>query len=116
MKTLLFIVVLVLLTGTASAQSLDIWGFNPQTQQNDKYLGNLNQNPYDPNSVNNPYGQYGSKYSPDSIRNPYGDLREPLQPLLRDESVCEGQSVATDLREVISVIPYQTTLGRGAHR
>jgi len=71
MKTLLFIVVLVLLTGTASAQSLDIWGFNPQTQQNDKYLGNLNQNPYDPNSVNNPYGQYGSKYSPDSIRNPY---------------------------------------------
>ena len=80
MKTLLFIVVLVLLTGTASAQSLDIWGFNPQTQQNDKYLGNLNQNPYDPNSVNNPYGQYGSKYSPDSIRNPYGTYGSPYSP------------------------------------
>jgi hypothetical protein len=74
MKTLLFIVVLVLLTGTASAL---------QSRQHQESVW---------------------------------DLREPLQPLLRDESVCEGQSVATDLREVISVIPYQTTLGRGAHR
>ena len=37
-----------------------------------KYLGNLSSNPYDPNSVSNPYGQYGSKYSPDSINNEYG--------------------------------------------
>ncbi len=37
-----------------------------------KYLGDLNSNKYDPNSVSNPYGQYGSKYSPDSINNPYG--------------------------------------------
>ena len=37
-----------------------------------KYLGNLNSNKYDPNSVSNPYGRYGSKYSPDSINNPYG--------------------------------------------
>lgn len=37
-----------------------------------KYLGNLSANPYDPNSVNNPYGQYGSQYSPDSVNNPYG--------------------------------------------
>ena len=37
-----------------------------------KYLGNLNNNKYDPNSVSNPYGQYGSKYSSDSINNPYG--------------------------------------------
>jgi len=36
------------------------------------YHGNLNANPYDPNSVANPYGQYGSQYSPDSINNPYG--------------------------------------------
>jgi hypothetical protein len=36
------------------------------------YRGNLNNNPYDPNSVSNPYGQYGSPYSPDSINNPYG--------------------------------------------
>lgn len=37
-----------------------------------KYLGNLNSNPYDPNSVSNPYGRYGSTYSSDSPNNPYG--------------------------------------------
>ena len=37
-----------------------------------KYLGNLNSNPYDPNSVANPYGRYGNPYSPDSVNNPYG--------------------------------------------
>lgn len=37
-----------------------------------QYRGNLNSNPYDPNSVANPYGRYGSPYSPDSINNPYG--------------------------------------------
>jgi len=35
------------------------------------YLGNLNTNKYDPNSVANPYGKYGSKYSDKSINNPY---------------------------------------------
>jgi hypothetical protein len=35
------------------------------------YLGKLNANPYDPESVANPYGKYGSKYSPTSINNPY---------------------------------------------
>jgi len=37
-----------------------------------EYLGNLNNNKYDPNSISNPYGQYGSKYSSKSINNPYG--------------------------------------------
>jgi hypothetical protein len=36
------------------------------------YHGNLNANPYDPNSVANPYGRYGSPYSSDSVNNPYG--------------------------------------------
>ncbi len=40
--------------------------------KNGKYLGNLSANKYDPNSVSNPYGRYGSKYSADSINNPYG--------------------------------------------
>jgi len=39
---------------------------------NGQYLGNLSANKYDPDSVNNPYGQYGNKYSQDSINNPYG--------------------------------------------
>ncbi len=38
----------------------------------DKPLGNLNSNRYDPNSVSNPYGRYGSPYSPDSVNNPFG--------------------------------------------
>jgi hypothetical protein len=36
------------------------------------FRGNLNANRFDPNSVANPYGRYGSRYSPDSINNPYG--------------------------------------------
>lgn len=36
------------------------------------FRGNLNSNRYDPDSVANPYGRYGSQYSPDSINNPYG--------------------------------------------
>ena len=55
-------------------------------QSGGTYLGNLSANPYapnstsnqfgagsrfDPNSINNPYGQYGSKFSPRSARNPY---------------------------------------------
>lgn len=38
--------------------------------QDGKYLGTLDGQ-YDPESVNNPYGRYGSKYSPDSANNPY---------------------------------------------
>lgn len=36
------------------------------------YHGDLSANPYDANSVSNPYGRYGSKYSGESINNPYG--------------------------------------------
>lgn len=35
------------------------------------YMGNLNDNRYDSNSVSNPYGRYGSRYSSESINNPY---------------------------------------------
>jgi hypothetical protein len=36
------------------------------------YHGNLNSNQFDPNSVANPFGRYGSRFSPDSINNPFG--------------------------------------------
>lgn len=36
------------------------------------YRGKLSANPYDPDSVSNPYGRYGSQFSPDSIHNPFG--------------------------------------------
>lgn len=41
-------------------------------RQSGKYLGNLSNNRYDPNSTSNPYGRYGSEYSQDSINYPYG--------------------------------------------
>jgi hypothetical protein len=45
------------------------------------YLGELSANPYDPDSVSNPYGRYGSRYSPTSINNPYGKYGSPYSPL-----------------------------------
>ena len=45
-----------------------------------KFLGNVSANRYDPNSVNNPHGRYGSKYSPDSINNPYSQYGSPYSP------------------------------------
>lgn len=48
--------------------------------QSGQYLGNLNSNQYDPNSVSNPYGRYGSQYSPDSVNNPYGRYGSPYSP------------------------------------
>jgi hypothetical protein len=44
---------------------------------NGQYLGNLSANQYDPNSVSNPYGQYGSQYGANSINNPYGRYGSP---------------------------------------
>ncbi len=39
---------------------------------NGQYLGKVSSNQYDPNSISNPYGRYGSQYSPQSVNNPYG--------------------------------------------
>lgn len=44
------------------------------------YLGELNSNEYDPNSVSNPYGKYGNPYNADSINNPYGKYGNPYSP------------------------------------
>ena len=57
MKKLIIIAIAILISATAYA--------------GDKYLGNFNDNKYDPNSISNPYGQHGSKYSHNSINNPY---------------------------------------------
>ena len=37
---------------------------------NGQYLGRLSANPYAPDSISNPYSQYGSPYSPISPNNP----------------------------------------------
>jgi hypothetical protein len=46
-----------------------------------QYLGHLSANPYDPDSVSNPYGQYGRPYSPTSINNPYSQYGSPYSPV-----------------------------------
>lgn len=40
--------------------------------QQGQYRGNMSSNPYDADSINNPYGRYGNPYSADSINNAYG--------------------------------------------
>lgn len=42
-----------------------------------EYLGKYSSNPYDSDSVSNPYGQYGSQYSSQSINNPYSQYGSP---------------------------------------
>lgn len=44
------------------------------------YLGNLNQNQFDPNSISNEFGRYGSKFSPDSVNNEFGKYGNPFSP------------------------------------
>ena len=65
-----------------------------------KYLGRLSSNPYDPDSVSNPYGRYGSKYSTDSINNPYGDYGSKYS----DKSV--NNPYATDAPVIIDDSDY----------
>lgn len=49
--------------------------------QDGTYLGRLNSNPYDPESIANPYGRYGSPYSSTSISNPYSPYGSPYSSL-----------------------------------
>jgi len=44
----------------SSASVANAWGGPRLYSADGKYLGNLNDNPYDPNSVSNPYGRYGN--------------------------------------------------------
>jgi hypothetical protein len=45
--------------------------------QDGTYLGRLNANQYDPESVANPHGRYGSEYSSTSINNRYSRYGSP---------------------------------------
>lgn len=54
----------------------------PRIYSGGKYLGEVSQDRYAPDSISNPYGRYGSRYSPDSINNPYGPYgRYSAQPI-----------------------------------
>ena len=45
-----------------------------------EYLGTTSSNKYDSESINNPYGRYGSKYSSESVNNPYGKYGSRYSP------------------------------------
>jgi hypothetical protein len=70
-KTTLHLALLIGSWGFASitpAQVLELYG----GQNHDVYLGCLNCNKYQSNSIWNAYGRYGSKYQTTSIWNEYG--------------------------------------------
>ena len=72
MKSLALIAALALATAApAMAQSPRLYA------PDGTFLGTVNANPYDPESISNPYGQYGSPYQPNSINNPYGQYGSP---------------------------------------
>lgn len=67
-----------------------IWGIGivlafhnvrPQTPivvgRDGEYLGVLSANPYEPESIANPYGLYGSQFSPVSVADQYGLYGSP---------------------------------------
>ncbi|MCY4600250.1 MAG: hypothetical protein OXF27_10065 [Acidobacteria bacterium] len=48
--------------------------------QDGTYLGELSANPYDRDSISNPYGRCGSAYRPDGLNNPFGRFGSPFSP------------------------------------
>lgn len=48
--------------------------------QDGTYLGKLSANRYDPDSVSNPFGRFGSPFSPDSMNNPFGRFGSEFSP------------------------------------
>lgn len=78
MKAIHIAAIFVLMTTPALALDLRNSSNSPQIYApNGTYLGNLNNNQFDPNSVSNPYGRYGSQFSPNSVNNPYGQYGNP---------------------------------------
>lgn len=57
------------------------------------FRGDMNANPYDPNSVANPYGRYGSPYSQDSVNNPYSTYGSPYSPQSPNDPYGTGMPV-----------------------
>jgi hypothetical protein len=71
MKRITCLVIVALLTfGLVFAQTDRKKKLSPP-KQNWEHLGKLSANPYDPDSVSNPFGIHGSPYSPKSVTNPY---------------------------------------------
>lgn len=72
MKTMTLIVALVL-------SAINQLPANPPivVGSDGEYLGTLSANPYEPQSISNPYGLYGSQYSPVSVSDKFGLYGSP---------------------------------------
>lgn len=78
MKTVFALAALFALATPAAALDFRNGNNSPKIYAPDgTYLGNLNSNRYDPNSISNPYGRYGSKFSADSVNNEFGRYGNP---------------------------------------
>jgi hypothetical protein len=69
MRTL---VLFLLLSSSVYGEGLQI------RDQNGRFLGNINNNPTDLNSINNPYGPYGNPNSTLNIRAPISIYNQPF--------------------------------------
>ncbi len=68
MRKVIILIALIFISFIAISQELHIYG----GRSHDIYLGCLNCNSYNSNSIWNNYGTYGSKYNDKSIWNSYG--------------------------------------------
>ena len=51
----------------------------PEIRSKDgKYLGDASSNPFDKDSVSNPFGKYGSHFEKDSVNNEFGQYGSPF--------------------------------------
>lgn len=78
MKHLIAFVALAMTTTSALAWDFRDSSNSPKLYAPDgTYLGNLNNNQFDPNSINNQFGQYGNRFNPNSVKNPFGQYGNP---------------------------------------
>lgn len=77
-----------------------------------KYLGRLSANPYDKDSISNPYGKYGSQYSQDSVNNPYGKYGSPYSPYSANNPYATKAPVIISAPSSNSLWPSSPHVGR----
>ena len=91
-KLLLILATSLLALKSIKAQTLHIYG----GRNHDVYLGCLNCNNYDQNSIWNEYGKYGSKYYPNCIWNSYGTYGSEYNPYSPWNSYSSSPPVVVD--------------------
>lgn len=81
MKAILALAAMAALVTPVAAADFRTGANSPKIYAPDgTYLGNLNSNKFDPNSISNEFGRYGSKFSPDSVNNEFGRYGNPYSP------------------------------------